>query len=865
MHSHALCFAGPVSDQAAARVLLCRIVLFLLLGSTVSGRIAEAQGRVYRDRVTPNWNEAGNQFWYRNDLPGDAREFILVDAESGRREPVFSHAELATALTDKLRRPISADKLPVLELRFPQGESNAWTLLGPEGEFTWNPTEKILLQSLPPAPAALQLFLPPRPSQNSGEDTEFVLINNWTESVTLVWIAPDGNRRDYTTVAPGQTHRQHTFVGHTWLLRAADARELGCATAARGSNEWILNEDALKAVVRKPPERPQRRQRRAPGNTPENTPAPDGSATAFVRDHNLWLKTAAGEEHQLTSNASADHTFRKDAQRARAVGMDYEQPDFPDHLADVRWSPDSTHLLAFQTTQVAERRVHYIESTPGDQLQPRLQSYPYLKPGDPIPVATPRLFRIADRTEVPLAKTLFPNPWSLEFHRWRPDGSGFWMVYNERGHQRLRLLEVTIATGEVRAVIDEFSPTFIHYSSDGKFELRWLSDNTVLWASERSGWNHLYRYSLESRELLNPVTQGSWNMRRIEHIDETRGLVWFFAVGVQSDDDPYHEYLCQCRLDGSDFRVLSAGAGTHAVEWSPDRRWFIDRWSRVDLPPITELRAADGQLVCRLETADASEILAHRKLLPQPFSAPGRDGTTRICGIIHRPRDFDPAKKYPVVENIYAGPHDYHVPKAFRAVWGHQQQIADRGFIVVQIDGMGTAWRSKAFHDVCWQNLRDAGFPDRIAWLKQAAAVHPELDLERVGIYGGSAGGQNAMAALLWHGDFYKVAVADCGCHDNRMDKIWWNEQWMGVPAGDVYERNSNREHAHHLQGRLMLVVGELDRNVDPASTMQVARKLVDAGRDFELLVVPGAGHGACETPWASQRRLDFFVRHLLP
>jgi dipeptidyl aminopeptidase/acylaminoacyl peptidase len=178
---------------------------------------------------------------------------------------------------------------------------------------------------------------------------------------------------------------------------------------------------------------------------------------------------------------------------------------------------------------------------------------------------------------------------------------------------------------------------------------------------------------------------------------------------------------------------------------------------------------------------------------------------------------------------------------------------------------MGTAWRSKAFHDVCWQNLKDAGFPDRIAWLRQAAEAHSELDLSRVGIYGGSAGGQNAMAALLWHGDFYRVAVADCGCHDNRMDKIWWNEQWLGVPAGDVYERNSNREHAHRLQGQLLLVVGELDRNVDPASTMQVARKLVEAGRDFELLVVPGAGHGACETPWASRRRTDFFVKHLQP
>jgi dipeptidyl aminopeptidase/acylaminoacyl peptidase len=545
--------------------------------------------------------------------------------------------------------------------------------------------------------------------------------------------------------------------------------------------------------------------------------------------------------------------------------MDYDREDFPEHLADVRWSPDSKYLLAFQTTQVPERRVHYVESTPGDQLQPRLQSYPYLKPGDPIPVPSPRLFRLDDRTEIPLNNQSFPNPWSLEFQRWRPDGSGFWLLYNERGHQRLRLLEVTVATGEVHVVIDEFSPTFIHYSSDGKFELRWMADGSILWASERSGWNHLYRYSSETRSVLNAVTQGDWNVRRIEHIDEATGEIWFYAVGVRPEQDPYHEHLCRCRWDGSGFQVLTEGDGTHSIEWSPGRRWFIDRWSRVDLPPVTELRSADGKKVCDLETADASELLAGRGRWPQRFAALGRDGKTMIYGLIHRPREFDPSRKYPVVENIYAGPHDYHVPKAFRAVWGHQQQIADRGFIVVQIDGMGTAWRSKAFHDVCWQNLRDGGFPDRIAWMRQAAVAHAELDLNRVGIYGGSAGGQNALAALLWHGDFYRAAVADCGCHDNRMDKIWWNEQWMGVPAGDVYERNSNRENARQLQGNLMLVVGELDRNVDPASTMQVARKLVEANRDFEMMVVPGAGHGACETPWASRRRLEFFVRHLQP
>jgi len=521
-------------------------------------------------------------------------------------------------------------------------------------------------------------------------------------------------------------------------------------------------------------------------------------------------------------------------------------------------------LLAFQTKTVEEKRVHYVESSPPDQLQPKLKSYPYLKPGDEIPVSRPRLFDTETGKELPIDADLFPNPWSLEFQRWSDDGTRFWLLYNERGHQRLRVLEITAATGAVRAIMDEFSPTFIHYSSDGKMELRWLKSGQLLWASERSGWNHLYRYDTVSGTLMNAVTSGDWNVRRIERIDEDSEWIWFFAVGLNPGQNPYHEHYCRVKFDGSGFQQLTDGDGTHAIEWSPDRRWFIDRWSRVDQPPVTELRSAEnGELVCRLEEADAGEIIKARGSLPERFVAKGRDGTTDIWGIIHRPKDFDASRTYGVIENIYAGPHDHHVPREFRASFGHQHAIADRGFLVVQIDGMGTAWRSKAFHDVCYRNLKDAGFPDRIAWMKAAAEKVPQMDLSRVGIYGGSAGGQNAMAALLWHGNFYRAAVADCGCHDNRMDKIWWNEQWMGVPEGDVYRDNSNMENAAQLQGQFMLVVGELDRNVDPATSMQVAKRLVQADKTFDFVVVPGAGHGACETPWASRRRLDFFEKAL--
>jgi dipeptidyl aminopeptidase/acylaminoacyl peptidase len=835
--------------------------VLLLLASCSFEQTAEAQ-RVYRDRVQPKWFGDQSQFWYRNDLPDAKREFIVVDANKGARVPAFDHAAVATGLAELLKRDVSGEQLPVNEIEFSE-DGTQILLIGPDGRFRLQrDSGKVTAESTGPANNVTSLFLPVRPSADGQEDTEIVVENRLDRALTLNWIDSSGGRREYGAVKPGETRNQHTFAGHVWLFSDPDGKELGCVRAASGGSNVIIDDSVIKNV--KVDEQPRRRRRGRQAPESSASTSPDGSVTVFTRANNLWLKTTAdNSEVQLTTDAVAENTFRRDASRARGMGMEYDLPDFPEDSVDAHWAPNSKAVVAFQTTRVEERITYYIESTPADRLQPKLQSYPYFKPGDALPIARPRLFRIEERKEIPVSNELFPNPWSLDLIRWSDDGSRFWMMYNERGHQRMRILEVTVETGAVRAIVDEHSPTFIHYSSEGKHEQRWLQDNQLLWASERSGWNHLYRYDLSSGQVMNPVTSGEWNLRRIEHIDEDSDTLWFYAVGIRPDQDPYHEHFCRVRLDGSELTILTEGDGTHDIEWSPDRRWFIDRYSRVDLPPVTELRTADGKLLCVLETADASEVLKERGSYPGRFVAKGRDGVTDIWGIVHRPKNFDESKSYPVIENIYAGPHDHHVPKAFRPGFGHQHQIADAGFIVVQIDGMGTAWRSKAFHDVCYRNLRDAGFPDRILWMKSLKEKIPQIDLTRVGIYGGSAGGQNAMSALLWHGDFYKAAVADCGCHDNRMDKIWWNEQWMGVPEGNYYQDNSNRENAHRLQGSLMLVVGELDRNVDPATTTQVAKKLIDADKDFEFLLVPGAGHGACETPWASKRRTEFFVREL--
>jgi dipeptidyl aminopeptidase/acylaminoacyl peptidase len=327
--------------------------------------------------------------------------------------------------------------------------------------------------------------------------------------------------------------------------------------------------------------------------------------------------------------------------------------------------------------------------------------------------------------------------------------------------------------------------------------------------------------------------------------------------------DPYFVHYYRINFDGSGLTALTEADANHQVSFSADMKYYVDTWSRVDQAPISELRVtADRKLLAELERGDIQELVKAGWRAPEVFTALARDGKTDIWGVIFRPSNFDPLKKYPVIEYIYAGPQGSFVPKFFSA-YNPMQSLAELGFIVAQVDGMGTSNRSKAFHDVAWKNLGDAGFPDRILWHKAVAAKYPYYDISRVGIYGNSAGGQNSLGGMLFHPEFYKVCVSSCGCHDNRMDKIWWNEQWMGWPLGPEYAASSNVDNANRLQGKLLLIVGELDTNVDPATTMKVVNALIKADKTFDLLVIPGGGHGMGGA-YGEKKRDDFFVHQLL-
>jgi dipeptidyl-peptidase 4 len=601
----------------------------------------------------------------------------------------------------------------------------------------------------------------------------------------------------------------------------------GVTDNSPGFQPWAYSDDEPQLIAAQPPLR-------------RGGESPDGKLTAFVKDNNVWLRDVkTKEETQLSKDGKEDDSYGR-----------------------VVWAPDSKKFIAIKTKSGGDRKVTLVESSPRDQLQPKTSTYDYLKPGDAIPLSNPHLFDAEAKKEVAVSDELFANPWAVRHEHWSTDSKHFHFTYNQRGHTVMRLLDIDAATGKVTAVVNEECKTFFDYSS--KLYVQYLDDtNEVIWMSERDGWNHLYLVDLATGKAKH-ITKGEWVVRGVDRVDVKNREVWFRALGIHEGQDPYHVHYCRIKLDGTGLVKLTEGDGTHAIEFSPDRTHFIDTYSRVDLPPVTELRrTADGKKVADLEKADATALLKVLQL-PERFVAKGRDGKTNIHGYIVRPSNFDPKKQYPVIEAIYAGPHDHHVRKGFSSAPG-EQRMAELGFILVKIDGMGTNWRSKAFHDVCWKNLGDSGFPDRILWIKAAAEKYKEMDLSKgVGIFGGSAGGQSSTRALLAFGDFYTVAVSDCGCHDNRMDKIWWNELWMSWPIGPHYAEQSNVTQAHKLKGKLMLAVGELDRNVDPSSTMQVVNALIRADKDFDLLVVPGGGHGAGGAPYGNRRTMDYFVRNLM-
>lgn len=569
--------------------------------------------------------------------------------------------------------------------------------------------------------------------------------------------------------------------------------------------------------------------------------SPDGKWTAFIKNDNVYVReVATGKEKQLSQDGTLSNYYS----------------------SYIQWSPDSKSVVSCRIRPVEKRYVYYVESSPADQAQPKLHKQEYAKPGDELRFKVPCIFEVESGRRLIPSTELFSHQYELSGPMWNADSKAITFEYNERGHKVYRVLEMSAVDGSVRTLIEEKEEKYVNYP---RIYRNYLSDGKrIIWSSERDNYNHLYLYDRATGKPLNQITKGEWYVRGVQYVDEANEVIYFSANGMKKSEDPYLIHYYKINFDGSNLVELTPEEGMHQCWYSSDYKYLVDVYSKVDQAPIAVLRdAKNGKIRMQLDKADISALLANGWKAPEVFSAKGRDGKTDMWGVIYRPSNFDPSKKYPVIEYIYSGPGDQYVPKTFSSYNWWMTSLAELGFIVVQVDGMTTSFRSKEFEEVCYKNLKDAGLPDHIAWIKAAAQKYPYMDIDRVGIFGCSAGGQESTGAVLFHPEFYKAAYSACGCHDNRMDKIWWNELWMGYPVDESYSACSNVDNAHLLSRPLILVVGELDDNVDPASTMQVANALIKANKDFELVVIPGAHHTMGED-FGEHKRYDFFVRHLM-
>ena len=569
----------------------------------------------------------------------------------------------------------------------------------------------------------------------------------------------------------------------------------------------------------------------------------DGKLQIYGKDNNLFLRnTETNEETALTTDGDEQFYYSS-------------------------WGSFSTDGKYYATVKIKpapKRYITYVNSSPEDQVQPKYYNIEYAKPGDSLDYRVPVVINLETRQMTVADDALFHSQYELSTPRWDRDAHTFTFSFNERGHKTYRILEMNAETGVVRPIIEEKEEKYIAWTRLNRRDVN--EGKQIIWFSERDRYGHLYLYDRATGKVINQITKGKFYVRRIIDIDEKNKLIYFTANGEglpksNPNEDPYNIHYCRVQFNGKGFVDLTPEEGNHSVTFNEDKSYLVDTYSTVENPPVTVLREGkSGKIMQTLGTLDISKLKEAGWRAPEVFVAKGRDGVTDIWGIIQRPSNFDPSKKYPIIEYIYSGPGDQYVPKTFQ-VTNSLSALAELGFIVVQMDGMTTSWRSKDFEEVCYKNLADAGFPDRKLWIKAAAEKYPYMDLDRVGIYGCSAGGQESLAALLFHGDFYKAAYSACGCHDNRMDKIWWNEQWMGYPLDESYIASSNTEHIANLKGKLMLLVGELDDNVDPSSTFQVVNQLIKHNKDFEFIYLPGERHTMGGT-YGTHKMYDFFVKN---
>ncbi len=594
--------------------------------------------------------------------------------------------------------------------------------------------------------------------------------------------------------------------------------------------------------------------------------SPDGKRAAFLRDHNLWLRElATGKDTQLTRDGVEDFGYATN-------NAGWVKRDGP----VLTWSPDSTKIATFQHDGRKVKEMYLVSTAVG---HPELEAWKYPLPGDQhifmihrvvIHLDGPRVVRMKMPPDAHRSTTtdhVAGRDGRFLDVEWSQDGKELAFVSSSRDHREARLRPTDPETGSIREVLEEEVPT---YFESGTRQANWRvlnESNELIWFSERSNWGHLYRYDLTTGKLLGAITAGDWAVQRVLRVDRQTRLIYFTAAG-REPGDPYFQFLYSVGLDGQGLKLLTPEPANHAVTLAPGGGFFVDSHSTPTQPPTTVLRRLDGSLVMQLERGDVSRLVAAGWRPPEPFTVKARDAKTDLFGLLYRPSNFDGKRRYPVLNYLYPGPQSGSVgSRSFRASRSDKQALAELGFIVVEVDAMGTPGRSKSFHDAYYGNMGDNGLPDQVTAIKQLGRRHPWMDLTRVGIWGHSGGGFASTGGILRYPKFYKVAVSSAGNHDNRNYEDDWGEKWHGMLTrrGERtnYDSQANQLLASKLEGKLLLAHGTMDSNVPPSNTMLVVNALIKANKDFDLLLLPNRGHGFGSEPYMMRRRWDYFVRHL--
>ena len=642
--------------------------------------------------------------------------------------------------------------------------------------------------------------------------------------------------------------------------------------------------------------------------------SPDSTLEAFYSGYNIWVRPKGGNDStQLTTDGEIWWSYG--ASESRPFQTLQSKGRVPPPRPQVRWSPDSKKLIVYRTDERNVGHMPYISYT---SQRPQNYSQPYALPGDSI-VPRPNIHIIDVQSKRNIALNLSPTPNQLSLggspidSTWAADSKSFRFYYQTRASKSQYLVEADAETGATRILARDTARTWVELNPQGRPSWTVTGTGDVIWWSERDGWPHLWRFDARSGAasavsteaglrgsgpnanapagpvvtggtaafeiapetaptdpvVKNQITAGAWAAGDVLFVDEAKRQLYFTARG-REEDNIYYARLYRVGLDGSAMELLTPEKGTHNVRFSPSGRFIVDTYSQMDVPPVTVLRSAlDGRVIRKIEEANVDRLKEVGWTPPKVFSVKARDGITDIWGVMFLPGNFDSTRSYPVIDHIYPGPQVGSVGQWAWSTGGEERALAELGFVVVEIDHLGTPLRSKAFHDNYYGFFGDNGLPDHITGIKQLAARHSFIDIDRVGIYGHSGGGFASTDAMLRYPDFFKVAVSGAGNHDNRSYNIYWAEKYQGllkkdsVSGKDNFEASANKTMAANLKGHLLLMHGDMDDNVHPANSIQLINELIKANKDFDFIIAPDRAHGLNE-PYFIRRRWDYFVRWLL-